>query len=65
PEFDTVGSSAAVAPIEVDERPAKRQRITEIELRKEKIKKRATLGILTTMAMGVAVPFLGTYFQLL
>ncbi|KAG9535208.1 hypothetical protein KCU86_g24988, partial [Aureobasidium melanogenum] len=56
---------AAVAPIEVDERPAKRQRITEIELRKEKIKKRATLGILTTMAMGVAVPFLGTYFQLL
>jgi hypothetical protein len=52
PEFDTVGSSAAVAPIEVDERPAKRQRITEIELRKEKIKKRATLGILTTMAMG-------------
>ncbi|KAK6006317.1 hypothetical protein QM012_006727 [Aureobasidium pullulans] len=65
PEFDAVGSSAAVAPIEVDERPAKRQRITEIELRKEKIKKRATLGILTTMAMGVAVPFLGTYFQLL
>ncbi|KAG9947350.1 DNA-binding domain of Mlu1-box binding protein MBP1, partial [Aureobasidium melanogenum] len=65
PEFDTVGSTAAVTPIEVDERPAKRQRITEIELRKEKIKKRATLGILTTMAMGVAVPFLGTYFQLL
>jgi hypothetical protein len=52
PEFDTVGSSAAVAPIEIDERPAKRQRFTEIELRKEKIKKRATLGILTTMAMG-------------
>jgi len=52
PEFDTVGSSAAVAPIEIDERPAKRQRYTEIELRKEKIKKRATLGILTTMAMG-------------
>ncbi|KAG9775629.1 DNA-binding domain of Mlu1-box binding protein MBP1, partial [Aureobasidium melanogenum] len=65
PEFDTVGSTAAVTPIEVDERPAKRQRITEIELRKEKIKKRATLGILTTMAMVVAVPFLGTYFQLL
>jgi hypothetical protein len=83
PEFDTVGSSAAVAPIEIDERPAKRQRYTEIELRKEKIKKRATLGILTTMAMGyvcvhsnfcesltdfiysVAMPFLGTYFQLM
>ncbi|KAH0293167.1 DNA-binding domain of Mlu1-box binding protein MBP1, partial [Aureobasidium sp. EXF-3399] len=65
PEFDTVGSSAAVAPVEIDERPAKRQRYTEIELRKEKIKKRATLGILTTMAMGVAVPFLGAYFQVL
>ncbi|KAI5209804.1 DNA-binding domain of Mlu1-box binding protein MBP1 [Aureobasidium subglaciale] len=64
PDFDPVGSSAALAPAEVDERPAKRQRFTEIEIRKEKIKKRATLGILTTMAMGVAVPFLGTYFQL-
>lgn len=62
PEFDTVGSSAAVAPIEVDERPAKRQRITEIELRKEKIKKRATLGILTTMAMGyVCICFASFY----
>ncbi|THW46840.1 DNA-binding domain of Mlu1-box binding protein MBP1 [Aureobasidium pullulans] len=65
PEFDTIGSSAAVAPIEIDERPAKRQRVAEIELRKEKIKRKATLGIVTSLAMGVVVPFLGSYFQLL
>jgi hypothetical protein len=53
PDFDALTSSAAVAPAQlVVQRPAKRQRITEIELRKEKIKKRATIGIATSLAFG-------------
>lgn len=37
---------------EVAEQPAKRLRLTENELRKEKIKKRATLGIAASMIVG-------------
>lgn len=52
PALDVQGSTAAVAPVELAERPAKRQRVAEIELRKEKIKKRATVGIAASLAMG-------------
>lgn len=50
PEFDA--EVAAVAPVEIDERPTKRQRMTELNVRKEKLKKRATLGILASLTVG-------------
>ena len=47
-EYDEVDSE----PVEVVEQPAKRVRLTEIELRKEKMKRRATLGIAASLAFG-------------
>lgn len=42
----------------VDQQPAKRLRMTETELRKEKIKRRATIGIAASLAIGYVFSFL-------